>query len=187
MEERNTAVRALHDLGLATWFGGSLMGSVGLNGASRDVADPTDRAKLAADGWARWAPFAAGAIGTHLIGGLGLVLGNRGRLSRQPGAAVNTAVKTVLTGAAIATTAYSGLLGARVARGGQVASEGGTEPSPETPDAVAGAQRQLRILQWTTPALTGVLIVLGAQQGEQQRPSQLRRALFGGKRRTVSR
>jgi hypothetical protein len=29
----NTLSRSLHDLGLATWFGGSLMGAVGLNGA----------------------------------------------------------------------------------------------------------------------------------------------------------
>jgi hypothetical protein len=36
MSERNTAVRSLHDLGLAAWFGGSLMGAVGLNGAAED-------------------------------------------------------------------------------------------------------------------------------------------------------
>jgi hypothetical protein len=37
---------------------------------------------------------------------------------------------------------------------------------------VATIQQQLRILQWATPALAGTLIVLGAQQGEQQRPQQ---------------
>lgn len=31
-------------------------------------------------------------------------------------------------------------------------------------------QRQQKVLQWVLPALTGALIVLGAQQGEQQRP-----------------
>src|SRR4051812_21266058 len=34
LSERNTLVRSLHDLGLAAWFGGSLMGAVGLNGAA---------------------------------------------------------------------------------------------------------------------------------------------------------
>ena len=36
-------------------------------------------------------------------------------------------------------------------------------------DELASAQQQLKILQWATPALTAVLVVLGAQQGEQQR------------------
>ena len=53
MSERNTVLRAMHDLGGAAWFGGSLMGAVGLNGAASDVADPSDRARVAAAGWAR--------------------------------------------------------------------------------------------------------------------------------------
>jgi hypothetical protein len=32
-------------------------------------------------------------------------------------------------------------------------------------------QKQQRILQWAIPALTAVCIILGAQQGEQQRPA----------------
>jgi hypothetical protein len=39
MPERNTVVRSLHDLGLAMWFGGSLAGAVGFNGAAADVPD----------------------------------------------------------------------------------------------------------------------------------------------------
>jgi hypothetical protein len=33
----NTVARTLHDLGLAAWFGGSLMGATGLNGAASVV------------------------------------------------------------------------------------------------------------------------------------------------------
>ena len=51
-------------------------------------------------------------------------------------------------------------------------TESGTVPSDATPDDVARTQQQLRILQWATPVLTGALIVLGAQQGEQQRPQE---------------
>jgi hypothetical protein len=29
---RNTIIRSLHDLGAAAWFGGSLMGAIGVNG-----------------------------------------------------------------------------------------------------------------------------------------------------------
>jgi hypothetical protein len=36
MAEDNTVARSLHDLGLAAWFGGSLMGAVGLNGAAAE-------------------------------------------------------------------------------------------------------------------------------------------------------
>jgi hypothetical protein len=50
---RNTIVRSLHDLGGAAWFGGALMGAVGVNGGSKDVKDPAERAAVAAAGWAR--------------------------------------------------------------------------------------------------------------------------------------
>jgi hypothetical protein len=169
---RNTVVRSLHDIGAAAWFGGALMGAVGLNGASKDISDPAERAGLAASGWARWSPVAAAAIGAHLLGGAGLLRAHRGRVRRQAGVTANTAVKTVLTAAALGSTAYSGALGAKLAKADSGPAEGGTVPSAATPDDIARAQRQLRILQWVTPVLTGALVVLGAQQGEQQRPAE---------------
>jgi hypothetical protein len=175
---RNTIIRSLHDVGAAGWFGGALMGAVALNGASKDISEPAERARVAASGWARWSPFAAAAITAHLIGGAGLVLTHRGRIANQAGVGTNTAVKTALTAAALATTAYSGVLGAKLRRSGDVPTEGGTVPGDATPDDVAATQQRLRILQWATPVLTGALVVLGAQQGEQQRPGQrLRGAL----------
>jgi hypothetical protein len=38
---------------------------------------------------------------------------------------------------------------------------------------VAKAQRQLKVLQWVIPALTGAVLVLNARMGEQQRPAQV--------------
>lgn len=183
MSERNTLIRSMHDVGLAAWFGGSLMGAVGLNGAASNSQDPP---RLAADGWGRWAPVNAAAIGVHSIGGLGLILANRGRVAHQQGAGANTVIKLALTGAAMGVTAYSGMLGKRIAQEGDiglVGGEGATEPSPYTPDAAASSQQQLKRLQWAIPALTGTLIVLAAQQGEQQKPSQL----AGGLRDTTLR
>lgn len=177
MSTRNTVVRSMHDLGLAAWFGGALMGAVGLNGAANQVNDPTDRTTVASAGWARWAPVNAGAIGAHLIGGIGLILGNRTRLAVHGGTRTNTIVKAGLTGVALASTAFSGWKGAQVAKAGMVPAEGGVIPSEQTPAETAAAMQQLRIAQWVTPAVTAVLIVLGAQQGEQQRPSQLLPAL----------
>ena len=170
---RNTVIRSLHDVGAAAWFGGSLMGAVGVNGSSKDVSNPLERSKIASSGWARWAPFSAVAIGAHLIGGGALLLANRDRVRSQSGVGANTALKAGLTAAAIGTTAYSGVLGAKLAKTGADAyTEGGTVPSEATPDDVTRTLQQLRVLQWVTPVLTGALIVLGAQQGEQQRPGE---------------
>ena len=80
MSERNTYARSAHDLGLAAWFGGSLMGAVGLNGATAEAKSSQETLRLSSLGWGRWAPVNTGAIAVHTIGGLGLILGNRGRL-----------------------------------------------------------------------------------------------------------
>lgn len=183
MNQRHTVIRTLHDLGSAVWLGGSLMGAVGLNGASQSVSDTDDRARVASVGWARWAPVSAAAIGAHLVGGLGLLIANRARVRGQSGVTANTVAKTALTAAAVATTAYSGAMGLKIARAGKVAAEGATLPSAETPPDVSSAQRQLRALQWVTPALVGGIVALGAQQGEQQRPSQI----LGGIRAKLTR
>ncbi|QEN13977.1 hypothetical protein ACRDU6_16035 [Mycolicibacterium sp. ELW1] len=173
MSSRNTLVRSLHDLGAAAWFGGSLMGAVGVNGAAAAVRDPRDRARVAGVGWGKWAPVNAIAIGAHVIGGGAILYANRDRAKHQSGVTSNTVAKIVLTGAALAVTAYSGMLGAKAAQGDGHPVEGATDPSSSTPDDVAGAQRQLRYTQWALPILTGAIVVLGAQQGEQQRPGQV--------------
>jgi hypothetical protein len=55
----------------------------------------------------------------------------------------------------------------------------GTEPESGTPPEVAAAQRQLRMLQWAVPALTGTLLVVSSFAGEQQRASEVRRGVLG--------
>ena len=173
MSERNTIVRSLHDLGAAAWFGGSLMGAVGVNGAAATVRDPRDRAGVAAAGWGKWAPVNAAAIGAHVVGGAAILYANRGRAKNQAGVTANTVTKLVVTGLAIGATVVSGALGAKVAQGQGRPVEGATEPASSTPDDVATAQKNLKYLQWALPVLTGTIIVLGSQQGEQQRPEQI--------------
>lgn len=170
MSERNTLVRSMHDAGLAAWFGGSLMGAVGLNGATAQALDPRERVSLSAKGWGRWAPVNAVAIGTHVVGSLGLIANNKARLLKQPEAQQNTAIKAALTGVAIVLTAYSGLQGAKVAKHADEGAHGATEPSAKASKKLAAAQRKLKAAQWLIPAVTGTLVVMGAQQGEQQRP-----------------
>ena len=172
MSERNTVVRSMHDLGLAAWFGGSLAGAVAVNGAAADVPDPTLRLRVANAGWARWAPVNLAAIGVHLVGGAGLLIGNKGRVAAQRGVGASTVAKTALTVAALGVTAYSRALGKKLEQAAPAPVEGGTDPAPETPPEVAQAQQQLKVTQWVIPALTGAIAVLNAVHGEQQRPSQ---------------
>ena len=172
MSERDTVVRSLHDLGLAAWFGGSLAGAVGINGAAADVTEPTQRLRVANAGWGRWSPVNLAAVGAHLVGGAGLLLANKSRVGGQKGVAGSTVAKLALTAAALGATAWSGALGAKLAKYDGVPVEGGTDPSPATPGEAASAQKQLKVLQWALPALTGGLVVLTALHGEQQRPNQ---------------
>jgi hypothetical protein len=173
----NTVARTLHDLGLAAWFGGSLMGAAGLNGAAAVVQDPTQRLRVANTGWSRWTPLNLAGIAAHLAGGAVLTGANKGRLAAQQGVAATSTIKTALTVAALGTTAYARVLGKKLERAGDVPVEGGTTPNPATPDEVARAQRQLTALQWVIPVLTGGVLVVNARMGEQQRPSQISKGL----------
>lgn len=172
MSERNTVVRSLHDLGLAAWFGGSLAGAIGFNGAASDVPDEKLRLRVANAAWGRWTPINAVAIGAHLVGGAALLLANKDRVAAQQGVGASTIAKLAFTGAALGVTAYSRVLGKKLEQAEGEPVLGATEPSPETSPDVAKAQRQLKVCQWLIPAFTGALEVLTALHGEQQRPDQ---------------
>jgi hypothetical protein len=182
MAQDNTLARSLHDVGLAAWFGGSLMGAVGLNGAAAVVDQPEQRLRVANTGWARWTPVNLAGIAAHLAGGAVLLAGNKGRLTTQRGVAGATVAKTALTGLALGATAYARALGQRLMQAGDAPVEGGTTPSDETPRGLAGAQRQLTALQWAIPGLTGAVLVLNALMGEQQRPQRVTSGLLAGLR-----
>ena len=172
MNSRNTVVRSLHDVGAAGWFGGSLMGAVALNGASRDISDPAERSQIAAS---RLGPL-----------GPGLRRRDRRACSAAPGCCSPTA--SADSPRKRRRREHGGQGRAHPRRGGhhrlQRAARRPARPRPRrrdhsrhcrpraTPDDVARTQQQLPILQWITPVLTGTLVVLGAQQGEQQRPGQ---------------
>jgi hypothetical protein len=170
MSERNTVVRSLHDLGLAAWFGGSLAGAVGFNGAAADVPDEKLRLRVANAAWARWTPVNLVGVGAHLIGGAGILYANRSRVATQQGVGASTVAKLALTGAALAVTAYSRVLGKKLEQADGEPVRGGTDPLPSTSPEVASAQKQLKVCQWLIPGLTGGIEVLNALHGEQQRP-----------------
>jgi hypothetical protein len=179
MSSRNTVARTLHDVGLAAWFGGSLMGAIGVNGAAAAVDDPRQRTRVANAGWARWTPVNLAAIGAHVVGAAWLTWENKGRLTSQKGVLGMAAAKTALTAAALGATAYSRALGQKVISAGDVPSGGGTAPVAATPAEVASAQKQLQALQWVIPGLTGAMLGVNAYAGEQQRPGQVARGVLG--------
>lgn len=170
---RNTLSRSLHDLGLAAWFGGTLANAVALNPASAAADTDSGTGAVANVGWDRWTPVNAAAIGAHLVGAVGQLGGNKSRLVTQSGVGTMSTVKTLATAAALGATAYSRVLGRRVSSQTAVPASSGTEPSPTTPKDVADAQRQLRLLQWAIPALTGTVVVISAFAGEQQRQTEV--------------
>ncbi len=175
---QDTLSRSLHDVGLAAWFGGTLANAVALNPAAAETADPESTGRVANTGWNKWTPVNAAAIGAHLAGSVGELVGNRGRLAAQEGVATMSLAKTGLTVAALGATGYSRLLGRKVAKDTSVPAASGTEPTVDTPIEVVRAQKKLSALQWVIPALTGALIVISAFAGEQQRPSQVKKGIL---------
>jgi hypothetical protein len=175
---QDTLSRSLHDLGLAAWFGGTLANAVALNPASAEADTANGTGRVVNTGWNRWTPINAAAIGAHLAGSVGELVGNRSRLVAQRGAGATALVKTGLTVAALAVTGYSRLLGRKVAKQPSVPALAGTEPAASTPDDVAAAQNQLSALQWAVPALTGALIIVSSLAGEQQRPSEVKKGIL---------
>ncbi len=170
---RSTYTRAAHDVGLAAWFGGTLANAVALNPASGRSGDPASTGRVAADGWDRWTPVNAAAIGLHLAGSIGQLGSNAGRVAAQPGVGAMAVTKTALTVASLGATAYARLLGRRLSQQeGDVPADSATEPVATTPEHLASAQRQLSALQWVVPVLTGLVVVISALAGEQQRVSE---------------
>jgi hypothetical protein len=170
MDGDDTLARSIHDLGLATWFGGSLMGAVGLNGASAAVESKKDRVRVASAGWARWTPVNLAAIGSYLVGGAVLTWSNRDRLRVQKGVGQASVLKTGVSALALAATAYSRYLGQKIMDAGDVPVRDAVTPKEQTPPEVAKAQRQLKVLQWAIPAHVAALIVISSKMGEQQKP-----------------
>lgn len=166
---KHPVIHFLHDAGLAAWAGGALMGAVGLNGAAAQLADPAERMRASTSGWSRWAPVNAAAVAAHVVGGAGLTLVNRDRIRHQDGVAESTAVKAALTGVALGLVAWSAALNRKMAASVPVPVEGATEPGPGTPADVARTQRQLKVVQWLNPLVTGALLVSSAVHEEQQR------------------
>ncbi|WP_392544042.1 hypothetical protein [Oryzobacter telluris] len=164
MTAYSTTVRATHLLTNAAWFGGSLMGAVGLNPAAREGDDAHERSEIADTGWNRWGPVQGAAMGLHLLSGIAIVADNRRRVVAHRPTTVAVVLKTALTAAAVAASAAAYTNGADLGEALEQADH--DEAARQKARALTS---RLRWLQWATPVTTGGLLVLDAYLGEQQR------------------
>ena len=153
---RATLFHQMHDLGLAAWFGGTLANAVALNPAASAGGYSSRVGAVANEGWNRWTPVNAAAIGVHLIGAAGLLKHDLGRTAAQKGVPTMAITKTVLTAAALGVTADSRVLGKKVSEHHAVPASDGTTPNAATPPEVAKAQKQQRGTVFSvTPVVVG--------------------------------
>ena len=54
MKNTSRTGKVAHDLGLSTWFGGTLFGQVSLNPAVSSISDEKDRGRVLNEAWARF-------------------------------------------------------------------------------------------------------------------------------------
>jgi hypothetical protein len=172
-DQGRVVMRIVHDASLAAWFGGAWMGSVGLNQATIEVDDHTQRTRVANAGWFRWAPVVAASVLAHtvtaaLLGRLRPAFPVMGS-GRSPDHLRD--VRTGLTALAVLATLETGVAGERVVQGGDVPVASAVTPIRATPGNVANAQRRLRRAQWLVPIFTGSLWVVNAVQDRPSRPA----------------
>lgn len=156
MTKTNMLARSVQQLGLAAWFGRSLIG----------VLDETDTARHG-QGRSGSTPVTVAAIGAYLTGSFFVMTGNKERLAGQQGVATISVVKISVISVALIATACTRRFEGRVSGASSAVALQGTGPE------VADAERKLRTLRRSTVALTGALVVFNAVLGEMQRPSQV--------------
>jgi hypothetical protein len=147
--------RSVQELGLAAWFGRSLLGAL----------EETDTTRHG-HGRSGSTPVTAAAVGAYLIGSFFVMTGNKGRLAGQKGVATISAVKISVISAALMATACTRRFEGRVGGAGSSVAREGTGVQVD-------AEGRLRTLRRSTVALTGALVVFNAVMGEMQRPSQV--------------
>ena len=131
-----TSAFALHNLGLAAGFGGSLFGRVALNPAVHVIKDHTDRGAVVNRAWQRYNLINVVGMGFTALSWLtGRTLISGRSIDRT--ARRLTLAKDVLLATSIASgasTIVAGQMLAKQAPEGRVDLDGGNEPSPRTPE-----------------------------------------------------
>ncbi|MGY1780164.1 hypothetical protein [Geodermatophilus sp. SYSU D01036] len=161
--------QAVHDLGTALWFGGSVMGIAGVNKSGSDLTAGLDKVRVASSAWGRFAPAQWGGIAATLVTGLQLTRSNTQRLALQQGYGTVGTLKAALTVAGAGATAYAAYTGRKIGQLAEQAAAGGglevkdaTLPSEGTPPEIRKWQARQRFTQAAVPALAGAVITCNA-------------------------
>ncbi len=165
--------RIVHNLGLATWFGGSLFGQVALTPTVSRISDRRERGRVLNEAWGRFNAVNFAAIAatvlTWRLGGL--------KENSELKAPVLERVKDLLLGGAAVNGIASGILGARIANQssqGDTPVESGTQPAPETPQEAATSQRLVALTGTSSLALlAGAIAVSSAIESSAVKPRGL--------------
>ncbi len=174
--------QVVHDVGLASWLGGSLFGKFALNPAVQAIPDRRARGRVANAAWNGYNIVNSVGLGSAAV----IHLAARGTELAGPRQTSTektlTRVQDGLMIGAVVTGVLNGIQGYRLKRqapDGAVPIETGTKPAPETPPAAASIQRSLGVLG-NVNIVTGIALI--ATHAVQQRLATsrppLRRALF---------
>lgn len=177
-DDSRVAAQAVHDLGAALWFGGTVMGVAGVNKAGADLRDGLDKVRVAESAWRRFAPAQWLGIGAVMVAGSRLTWESKGRLALQHGVGRAGAAQAAFAVAGAAATGFAAWSGNRIGQLTERAQErrqhfnttDATIPSDQTPPEIAVWQRRQRVAQYVVPALAGANIVLNAYLTQQYRP-----------------
>jgi hypothetical protein len=159
--------QAVHDLGSALWFGGTVMGVAGVNKSGADLSQGIDRVRVASAAWSRFAPAQWAGIAATLLAGLRLTQVGGRRVALQKGFGTVGAVKAGIAVAGAGASAYAAYSGSRIGKLAEEAERRGTLlevkdatiPTPATPPEMATWQRRQRVTQFVVPVLAGANIV----------------------------
>ncbi len=141
--------QALHNIGMATWVGGTIFGRYALNPAVRRVASHAERGAVTNDAWNRFNAVNAVALTVVGVGHVG------GRLTELRFANLSEREKPLVramdafTAAGVTTGVLTGIQGRRLARqaaDGAVPVETGSTPAADTPDQAVRIQRSINAL-----------------------------------------
>ncbi|WP_222264358.1 hypothetical protein [Modestobacter marinus] len=168
--DNHVVAQAVHDLGSALWFGGTVMGVAGVNKAGRDLTQGIDRIRVASSAWGRFAPAQWAGIGATLFAGLRLTQVGGRRMALQEGFARVGALKAGIAVAGAAATGFAAYSGGRIgklaeqayAHGEPIEVQDATVPTDGTPEQIATWQRRQRVAQFAVPVLAGANIVCGS-------------------------
>ncbi|HLL01110.1 MAG TPA: hypothetical protein VK539_11020 [Myxococcaceae bacterium] len=173
----------LHNLGLASAFGGSLFGKIALNPAVKVISSKEERGQVTNLAWNGFNIVNAVSVGASALTWL---IGRWKLTGREIDSTTRALVisKDVLLGATVALGAAniaSGIYLANQAPEGRVPAETGNTPTAETPEAAAKAMKAIDIMGMINlvcmAGVIGVTAVLNMRAGASSKWSLVARFL----------